>query len=287
MATEISNQATLTFLVGAVADSAESNIATTILQGPMTADKNSLDTTYMRDSEITYTLMISNTSASALSGVQIVDNLGTYVFGGLSLTPLTYIGPAQMYRDGISVGSVTPTLATGQITFAVGTVAADSNVMIIYKAQVNEYARLLVGSTILNSATFTATGVTESIVETNTISVAAYADVSIIKSMVPNPVTNGNELTYTFMLYNYGNTIASTVTLQDTFSPAPAAITLKKDGIVIDPGEYDYVSGALSYPGATATTTVNIPAATFTQDVTTGNVTVNPGMVEIVVTGII
>ena len=101
MATQILNQATLTYHYGENTGTASSNIATTTLQGPLAATKNSLSTEYRPGEELTYILTLSNGGGVALTNVQIVDDLATYVIAGpVSVTPLTYVGPSKLYVNG-------------------------------------------------------------------------------------------------------------------------------------------------------------------------------------------
>ena len=61
MATQITNQARLTYTYGASSGSAASNIATTTLEGPFSAAKRVLENGYRAEETLTYTVSISNT----------------------------------------------------------------------------------------------------------------------------------------------------------------------------------------------------------------------------------
>jgi uncharacterized repeat protein (TIGR01451 family) len=117
------------------------------------------------------------------------------------------------------------------------------------------------------------------------VTVEDYVDVQIVKSMYPDPVTEGELLTYHFDIYNYGNTAATDVVLTDTFLPAPATVSVSVDGVPIDPTQFDYLAGVLTLPNALAILSITIPAADFVQDPVTGIYTVNPGIVSITVSG--
>jgi uncharacterized repeat protein (TIGR01451 family) len=284
----INNQAQISFHYGTHTGSAISNIASTNLEGPLTASKNALESVYHRDQQITYIVTINNTGATALSNVVIVDNLGTTSLGSINITPLDYIGPAMLYINGSFVSTLSPTVATDSVTFTILTLPAHSNAMIIYAAKVNDQAPLAVGSLIINRSALTADGLTDPVIAFKVLLVDEYADVDIIKAMSPNPVIDGSLLTYAFTMYNYGNTLASSAVLSDTFTPAPESIsTVSVNGTPVLPADYSFVGGVFRLPALTSTYSLTIPAATFTRDPVTGIVTVSPGTTTVEVSGII
>ena len=102
MATTILNQATVTFHFGADTGEATSNVATATLLDVLTAAKNSIQTTYQRNQILTYSISVENTGTAAMTNVTAVDDLGTYTIAGpVYVTPLTYIGPAALYINGV------------------------------------------------------------------------------------------------------------------------------------------------------------------------------------------
>lgn len=288
MATEITNQARLTFTYGQSTGSVSSNIASTMMQGPLSGEKNTLDRSYRGAEELTYLITATNTGASSLSGVTVRDDLGRYALASTRIvTPLTYTGPAQLYINGIYNSSLTPDATTEGITFTIPNLAAGASAMIIYQAMVNEYAPLSTGSAIENTVTIGAAGLSEAVTATATVPVEDYADLRITKVMTPNPVTDGATLTNTFTINNYGNTPATNVVLSDAFFLAPNPITVTVDGATVDPQDYTYVDGTLTLPAAASSYSLTIPAADIVQNATTGEVTVNPGVVTIVVAGLL
>lgn len=284
----INNQAQISFHYGTHTGSAISNIASTNLEGPLTASKNALESVYHRDEQLTYIITMANTAATALSNIVIVDDLGTTPLGSINITPLDYIGPAMLYINGEFISTLSPTVATESVTFTVTTLPAHSNAMIIYAAKVNDQAPLAVGSLIINKSTLTADGLTDPVNAVKVLVVDAYADVDIIKTMSPNPVIDGSLLTYAFTMYNYGNTLASNVVLSDTFNPAPESIsTVSVNGTPVTPPDYSFVGGDFTLPASASPYSLTIPAATFTRDPVTGIVTVSPGTTTVEVSGII
>ena len=288
MPTTMTNQAKLRFSYGSSVGTASSNIASTVIQGPLSASKSVLEAGYRADGALTYMLHLQNSGAAALAPVTVTDDLGKYaVSPALSVTPLTYVGPTRLYVNGAYVMSLTPSVTADAVTFTVPSLAAGANAMLVYNARVNEYAMPTPTSEIVNTAVIDAPGLTDAVTVTDAIPAADSADVSITKTMSPNPVTDGALLTSTFLLQNFGNTDASNVVLTDTFSPAPAPIAVTVNGVTLADTEYDYVGGLLTLPGAAATYALTVPAAAFPRDPATGEVSVNPGAVTIVVTGTI
>lgn len=289
MATRITNQATLTYQYGTTTAQAASNVASVLLREALSASKTTLDTSYRRGGELTYILSATNSSANALTNVTLSDNLGGYTpsSGASTVYPLTYLGPAQLYINGVLSGSITPTSTADGIVFTVPSLASLATATILYKASVNENAALGSTSTIVNTLTVAADNITDSSTAAHIITVEDYADVSIVKDMSPDTLTDGSTITYTFTLYNYGNTAATGVVLNDTFSPAPTNLTVTINGTAVPSSDYVYSSGVLTLPESGADTTLSVPAATYTQSASTGTVTVTPGVTTVVVTGTI
>ncbi|MBE6548592.1 MAG: DUF11 domain-containing protein [Ruminococcaceae bacterium] len=292
MAQNIENRAQITFNYGNVQGaSAASNLATTTLQGPLNVIKNSLNTSYSANDELTYIITLENTGNSAIDGVVVTDNLGRFTPPNMTqpVTPLTYIGPAQLYINGVLSNQLaTDVTATGELQFTIASLPGNSNAIIVYIVQVNEYAPLSVDfGSITNTVLADADGLCESSVDTNTIAVLEAADVRLIKQMSPDPVVCGEQITYTINMYNYGNIPATNVQLTDVFSPAPENISVYVNGTLLSDGyTYDEATGTLTLPAIADESSI-IPAATYTRDIQTGIVTTQPGAVSVVITGTI
>lgn len=292
MAQNIENRAQLTYNYGDVTGaSASSNLAITTLQGPLTVSKNSLNTSYSLGDELTYIITLENTGATAISNVTVTDNLGKFTPPGMTKTviPLNYVGPAQLYINGVLSDQLDVSInEIGELVFLIPSLPGNSNAIIVYIVEVNEFAPLSVeDGVITNTVVADANGLCESDEDTNTISVLEAADIRLIKQMSPDPVVCGGQITYTINIYNYGNVAATGVQLTDVFTPAPTDISVYVNGSLLTGGySYNERTGRLILP-TTPDASSTIPAATYTRDTNTGIVTVQPGTVSVVITGTI
>ena len=142
------------------------------------------------------------------------------------------------------------------------------------------------GDTVINTATLSGGGITP-ISATETITAADEADLTITKSLNPTVVTENGQITYTFVIQNTGNTAViatDNATITDTFDPVLSNIAVTFNGVSwATPTNYTYntVTGQF----ATNAGQITVPAATYTQDPTTGATIIQPGVSILTVTG--
>ena len=277
------NQATLSYRNNVVT----SNVVTGTILEVLSTTKNALVGSYASGDTVTYVISISNSGSSAMTGVNVTDDLGAYTFGATTLVPLTYVdGSLAYYINGVLQPTPTvvgaPALAVSNLTIPAG-----GNAILVYEATVNEFAPLAAGGEITNTATVTSGN--ELVTASETVTVRNAPLLSITKGLSPTTVSENGQLTYTFTLQNFGNTEAvatDNVVVSDTFDPALENITVVYNGDTLV-ANVDYTYDQASGVFATVPGRITVPAATFVQDPITGEWVISPGVSTLTVTGTI
>lgn len=262
-----------------------SNIVTGEIVGALSAAKTAVSETYTAGDTVTYIISLVNTGAAAVTGITITDDLGAYPFGAGTVTPLTYVDDTvRYYTNGVlqaaPVATAGPPLVISNIT-----VPAGGNALIVYSADINSFAPLSEGSTITNTAVIT--GITDSITVSETITAEAEAQLTITKELFPETVTENGEITYTFTLRNFGSLpLVSTdnAVITDSFDPILDISSVTFNGTAwTEPTNYTYNEATGAF--ATVAGQITVPAATYTQDPTTGEWLTQPGTAVLRVVG--
>lgn len=276
------NQATLTYRGGAT----NSNIVTGEIREVLSANKTATSDTYATGEELTYLVNIINTGATALTGLTVTDDLGAYPFGTGTRTPLSYVDGSALYFVS-GVPQTDPTVvSTDPLVVSGLNVPAGGNAQLVYRATPNEFAPLAADGAITNTATVTGPGVPTPVRASETVTVQGGTALSITKSLSPTTVSDGERLTYTFVIENSGNEEAlatDDLVVSDTFDPALSDIVVTLNGTTLPAASYTYdeATGAFATnPGA-----LTVPAATYTQDPVTGEWTLIPGTTVLQVSG--
>ena len=265
-----------------------SNIAVGEILEVLSAAKHAVVETYESYDVITYVVSLVNSGTTALTGLVLTDNLGAYTFNETSLFPLQYVANSlKYYVNGVLQTS--PVIASQEPLRIEGiSIPAQGNAVVIYQAALTQFAPSATNSTITNQAVISGTGISSITVE-ETISALAEPILNITKSISPVPVTENGTLTYTFLIQNTGNTAALAATgavVTDTFDPVLSNLAVSYNGTAwSDPANYSYNAATGTF--ATQEGQITVPAATFTQDATTGEWTVTPGAGTLTVTGTI
>jgi uncharacterized repeat protein (TIGR01451 family) len=279
------NQATLTY----GGNVTTSNVVTGELQQTVSAAKYALGETYTQGETLTYVVSLVNTGTAPLTDLTVTDNLGAYTAGGSTLVPLDYVTGSLAYYAGGARQADPVITDTEPLTVTGITVPAGSDAFLVYRARVNEFASPATGATITNTATITGTSLSAPITAQETVTAAGEAFLTIDKTLNPTTVSEGDRLTYTFTIRNFGNTpVVGTddAAVTDTFDPILTDLTVTLNGAVLTPGTgytYDETTGQF----ATVPGVITVPAATFTQDPATGAYTRTPGLATLTVTGTI
>ena len=267
---------------------ANSNIAVGEILEVLSAEKTAVKAEYTPNDCVTYVISIVNAGTTAMNGLSVTDNLGTYLQAATELTPLRYVeGSVKYYVNGVLQS--TPVVVEGPPLVINGiNVPAGGDVIIVYEADINEYAPLAAGSQITNTATIAGAGITPITAE-EVITAVQAPMLTITKSISPVPVTENGTLTYTFLIQNMGNaqvdeTVGAIVT--DTFNPILSNPVVTFNGTAWTQTTnytYDETTGVF----ATNTGQITVPAATYARDPVTNAVVVTPGVSTLVIAGII
>ena len=278
-----SNQATLTYN----GSSTNSNIVYGELLEVLTATKTAVEGSYTPGDRLTYVVTLRNTGTTALTGLTVTDDLGGYTFGTGTVYPLTYVADsAQVFVGGVPQAA--PAVTAGPPLVISGiTVPAGGDTVIVYQATVNAFASPAAGSTIDNTVTITGGGLVTPVTATETVPADAAPALTITKSISPTQVVDNQQITYTFVIQNTGNTpvvATDNAAITDTFDPILADLAVTFDGIAWTQGvQYNYTPATGLF--ATVPGQIVVPAATYTQDPTTGAYSINPGTATLTVTG--
>ena len=278
------NQATLSYN----GNVRSSNITSGEIINVLSATKSAVTDTYSTNDDIVYIISIVNTGTSAFNGITITDDLGEYTVAGTAVTavPLTYVEDSvKYYVNGIAQPA--PTIADTQpLTITGINIPAGSNATIIYAAETNSFAPLAEGSEITNTVEVSGTGFT-AFTASETITPISAADLTISKSLSPAAVEENGEITYTFLIQNFGSKaaeVSDNVIFADTFTPVLTGLTATYNDAAWTEGTnytYDETTGEFE----SAAGQITVPAATFTQDAVTGAWSVQPGVSTIRITG--
>ena len=284
------NQASLSFNGNQIA----SNITTGEILETLSVSKTAVSQTYEPGDEIVYVVNIVNSGSAEASGLTLTDDLGAYDFGepAAELVPLTFTGdPIAYFVNGVPQPAPTVS-AEAPLTVTGISVPAEGNATLVYSATVNEYAPLGEGASVTNTATVASPSAlsvagTGEVSASATITAENGAELSIVKSLAPVAIEQNGEATYTFVIRNSGGTAVearSDVIFTDDFAPVLTNLTAQFNGAPWASGtnySYSETTGSFaSLPGQ-----ISVPAATFSQDPTTGVWSVQPGESTLVIKG--
>lgn len=263
-----------------------SNIATGELLDVLSVTKTAVTESYDRSGNAVYVVSIVNTGNTAYSGLTLTDNLGGYTFGSATVYPLNYVaGSVKYYNNGV-LQTTAPTVTAGPPLAISGiTVPAGGNATVIYEADITGFAPLGTESQINNAVTLSGNGIT-SLTANETITAAAAPELTINKTISPLSVTDGDRVTYTFTIHNYGNTAATAadnVVIRDTFNPILSSLAVTFNGTAWA-ATTNYTYNQSSGEFATVAGQITVPAATYAQN-TDGSYAITPGVSVLTVTG--
>lgn len=286
MPTSFTNQATLSYnnLI------TNSNVVTGTLQEVLAVSKSAISGDYRQGDTVTYAVSVINSGSTAFSNLTLTDNLGAYASGTTAgtVTPLTFIpGSIVLYSNGTRQTTVPTVSGTTPLTISGINVPANGNILLLYSANANQFAPQGATGSILNTVTLSGTGIATPITATATTDANAAARLSVIKSLNPTTVVENQPLTYTFTIQNTGATATTTadnLVLTDVFDPALNITSVTLNGVALTQGtDYNYNEATGTF--TTVANRITVPAASYTQNATTGAWTITPGTAVLQVVG--
>ena len=279
------NQATLSYGGSTV----NSNTTEAELLSGLEITKTAVTPTYEAGGNTVYVITLSNMGSSPYNALTITDNLGAYAIPGGTgnAVPLTYVDGSLLYYLNGELQASPTVSSVGNLEISGINLPAGTTATFVYEARANEFAPIAEGSVITNTAsTNGGIGVGE-ISATATVSVNEAPRLTIAKAVCPAVITDNDQLTYTLIVQNLGNTpIVATdgVVISDVFSPILSDITVLLNGTALAEGTgYTYNTATGEF--ATVNGIITVPAATYTQDPVTGAISTTPGVTTLTVTG--
>ena len=258
-----------------------SNTTSADIQNALAITKTAIIGEYSENGNLAYILTVTNNRLTPVTNATLTDDLGAYVYGAGSLTPLEYVTDSLLYFvDGAPSLGASASVVGNILEISGINVPAGFNAQLIYTVQTNEFAPLEIGSQITNTAAL------GELTATETVSVKEESRLTITKCVNPDSVSATGELTYTFILQNTGNAPAvatDDVRIVDTFDPALniTDVIFNADVWVEDTNyTYDQLSGEF----ATLAGQITVPAATFARS-ETGAIITTPGVSILTVRG--
>ncbi|MGD0758118.1 MAG: C25 family cysteine peptidase [Candidatus Sulfotelmatobacter sp.] len=231
------------------------------------------------DLSMANTPSVSSTAAgSNVTYTQVITNLGPAATTAATAT-LTETVPANMNFQSITHPAgwtcTTPAVGgTGTITCTAGagtSIALNGTASFSLVMQVSASAPS--GTNIPDTATASAGNVVPNLTTNNAtatvlVANANSADMAIVKTATPNPVSQGETLTYTLVVTNNGPASATTVTVADTL---PTAVTYLS---------VTTTTGTCSEAGGTVTCLLGTMANAGTATITVLTIAGTPGVVS-------
>jgi uncharacterized repeat protein (TIGR01451 family) len=256
----------------------------------VTLAKTAVSSDYAPNGNIIYAVTLVNNDDNAKNNITLTDNLGRFTPPvGPEVIPLSYVGGTVLYYQN-GVLQPTPNVNAGTSLVISGIdIPAGGNVIILYEVQANEFAPSGANAVINNLVEAVGSGLCDELYANAEIPTRDEPNLSIAKAICPDEVSCGDQVTYTFIIQNVGNTnvvATDNLIVSDLFNPVLNDITVELDGIVLAEGTgytYNDMTGEFTTIGGA----IPVPAATFTRDPETGVVSTTPGVAILTVTGAI
>lgn len=254
----------------------------------LSVTKTAVKPIYSVGDDITYAINLINSGTTPINDITVTDNLGSYTYGALTLVPLDYVdGSVRLFVNGVLAQAPTVSTAAGNLVINGIDIPAGGNVAILYEAAPNRYASPEANGSVTNTVTATGADITNAETASETVTADSAANLSITKAMTPSSVSPNGTLTYTLTILNNGNSAvaaADDAVISDTFNPILKNITVTLNSAPQTEGT-DYTYSETTGQFSTVAGKLAVPAATFSQNTTTGEWITTPGTSVIVISG--
>jgi uncharacterized repeat protein (TIGR01451 family) len=187
------NSATVQTTVGS-STTADLSITNTNTPNPVIAGNN-----------ITYTVVVTNNGAAAAS---------TVAFSEAIPANTTFVSATPSPATGWSCSVVSGTLTCSNATLASG--ASATFTVVVTVASGTASGTVITDTANVSSTTTDPNPNNNSATATDVVATAGQADLSVTSTETPNPVTDGNNITYTQAVTNNGPAASGTATFTDT-----------------------------------------------------------------------
>ena len=281
--TEFYNQASLCY--GGL--QINSNVVKGQLVDCITLKKTALCTQYAYGESIVFMVTIENISSCSYVNLTLYDDLGEYEYNGCVLYPLKYVDSSLRMMINGKECSPPSLLPTQGLKISGICLPAKSVVTIFYTVTVTAYAPLDISSSVTNTVTLTGQFLRRYYTDSVTITPRATTLLTITKSLCPKTVMECEDITYTFVISNAGNTDilpGDNVTVCDKFNPRINLTRVELDGVELKQYQ-DFNYNPLDGVFTTKQGLITPKGATFERDSCTGVITQTPGVCILVIKG--
>ena len=239
-----------------------SNLVTGEILASIKLTKTAVVENYAPGGDVTYLVSIRNSGVADLSGLQLTDDLGAYAFGAQTLKPLSYQAVSLRYYVNGELQASPTTQQDTDLVIENLVVPAGGNAMLVYTVSANEYAPLCSEGLIRNVVTLSGGGLAEAITAEAEVAPRCEAELSISKTVSPAAVTENGELTFTFVITNFGGVAAAAedgVSVSDVFTPLLINPVVTLNGNPMTAAQYTYNTATGQF--ATNPGIITVPAA--------------------------
>lgn len=200
--------------------------------------------TTIAGNNVTMTAVVTNLGPSAAAGLSFTETVPANTTVGI-----TFVPPAGWFCNPLPAGSAAGTV----LTCTLSSLAANGTATFPLALNVNlatPSGTLISATADITSSTPDPNSINNESTATTTVAIAGQSDLAVTSSALPNPVTQGNNITYTQAVTNNGPAAATVATFTDTIPAGTTFVSLPQ------PANWTCVTPAVGGTG-TVTCTLN------------------------------